>query len=350
MAGFVLGGAAVVALVACLVAYRKVRQRAVARAIAISSADGIDEGRYVRAGGVDQWIRLRGADRANPILLVLAGAGLPMEPFVPTLRAWERHFTVVLWDRRDVGRTRARNGKAGNESWTVSTLADDGIEVVEFVRRRLGQDKVVLFGHSQGSMVGVTMAARRPDLVHAYVGAGQMADMVENERVTHGLAVERARAAGNRKALKALERAAPPYTDRRTWVTKQRWSMATDPTLRAWQRSLPALALTWPGYSLADVYRSLFGVLFLPPGLFTAAVSASPSTLGTRFEIPFFVLHGDADQHTLPGLAESYVSAIDAPHKEFVRLPGAGHLGPLTHPDLYLAELLARVRPLATAP
>jgi len=39
---------------------------------------------------------------------LFAGAGLPMEPFTTTLQRWEQHFTVVLWDRRDVGRTRGR--------------------------------------------------------------------------------------------------------------------------------------------------------------------------------------------------------------------------------------------------
>ncbi|GAA0900167.1 alpha/beta fold hydrolase [Virgisporangium aurantiacum] len=328
-------------------AYRKLRQRRVARALGEGGPAGIAEGRYVTAGGVDQWIQLRGADRSNPILLILAGSGLPMEPFTPTLRAWERHFTVVLWDRRDVGRTRGRNGRAGNDTWTFDRLADDGIEVVEWVRRHLGQDKVILVGHSQGSIVGVTMARRRPDLFHAYVGTGQIADMARNEDLTRQLALDRARAAGNRRAVRALERHAPPYRDARTWITKQRWSMATDPEMRAWQRRAPAAILFWPGYSLADAYRCALGALFLPPQLFTGTMACTPETLGTRFEVPVLVIHGDTDAHTLPSLAEEYLEAIDAPVKAFVRLPGTGHLSMLADPDQFLAELLTRVRPLA---
>jgi len=350
MIGIVLASAAgIVTLAAAALGYRKLRQHRVARTLAIDTPGGIAEGRYVRVGGVEQWIQIRGADRTNPVLLLVGGAGIPMEPFTTVLRPLERHFTVVLWDRRDVGRTRGRNGKAGSDTWTFGQLADDGIEVIEHLRRHLGQDKVVLVGHSQGSILAVTMARRRPDLLHAYVGTGQIVDMARNEQLTHRMALDRARAAGNRKAVKALERHTPPYHDVRTWIAKQRWSMATDPEIRAWQRSASAAVLSWPEYSLADVYRSAFGALFLPPRLFVETMSCTPETLGTRFEVPFLILHGDADLHTLPSLAEQYVTTVEAPTAEFVRLPDSGHLSMLTRPDLLLTELLTRVHPLATA-
>lgn len=234
--------------------------------------------------------------------------------------------------------------------WTFGRLADDGIEVVEFLCRHLRQDKVILVGHSQGSIVGVTMARRRPDLLHAYVGTGQIADMARNEHLTHQLALDRARTAGNRKAVKALERLEPPYHDARTWITKLRWRMATDPEMQTWQRRALATLLSWPGYRLADIYRSAFGALFLPPQLFTETMASTPETLGTHFEVPFLILHGDADLQALPSLAEQYLTAVDAPTKEFVRLPNAGHLAMLAQPDLFLTELLTRVHPLATTP
>ena len=352
MVGSVLGGAAGVLALAVLsaLAYRKLRSARVARALAITTPTGIAEGRYVRAGGVDQWIQLRGEDRSNPILLLVSGAGVPMEPYTPLLRAWERHFTVVLWDRRDVGRTRGRNGKAGSDAWTFGTLADDGIDIVEFLCRHLDQDKVVLVGHSQGSIVGVTMARRRPDLFHAYVGTAQLADMARNEPRTYELALDRARAAGNSRALRGLERVPPPYRDYRSWMGKQRWSLTTDPETSAWQKAAFATVAFWPGYGFADIYRSLLGILFMPPQIFTGTMACTPETLGTRFEVPVLMLHGDDDCQTLPSLAEQYFAAIEAPAKEFVRLPDTGHMTLLARPDLFLTELLGRVRPLTATP
>lgn len=343
MIAVVIATAVVAAVALAALGYRRIRQYQVGRTLAVDATHGISEGRYVRAGGVDQWIQIRGEDRSNPILLIAAGAGLPMEPFTGTFRQWERHFTVVFWDRRDVGRTRGRNGKAGSQSWTFDQLADDGIEIIEFLRRHLGQDKVTLVGHSQGSIVGALIAGRRPDLLHAYVGTAQITDMDRNERLTYDLALKRAHAVGNRKAVRALEAVPPPYLTTKAWFVKQRWSFATDAEASPWQRKAPAAALFWPRYGLADVYRSTLGVLFLPPRLFTATMACTPEALGTSFEVPVFILQGEDDEHTLPSLAREYLSSVDAPAKEFVLLPGTGHMSFLTRPDLFLTELLNRV-------
>src|SRR5215218_7148493 len=79
--------------------YRKVRQRRVAKALRISTANGIVEERFVPIGGIEQWIQIRGEDRDNPVLLVLhGGPGFPNAVFTLPLRPWEKHFTVVQWD------------------------------------------------------------------------------------------------------------------------------------------------------------------------------------------------------------------------------------------------------------
>jgi hypothetical protein len=84
MIGTMLGGAA--ALIAAPtvggLAWRKARQRRVARALVIDTPNGIVEQRFVKVGGIDQWIQLRGEDRDNPVLLVLhGGPGWPNAVF-----------------------------------------------------------------------------------------------------------------------------------------------------------------------------------------------------------------------------------------------------------------------------
>ena len=349
IAATVVAGALLVAVSAGL-GYRRLRQARVAARLRITGSNGIVQGRFVPIGGIEQWIHVRGSDRANPILLVVPGSGLTLEPFSPLLQAWETHFTVACWDRRDVGRPLGRNGRTGNESWTYELLAADGLQVAEYLCRSLGQTKVILLGHSQGSIVATLMARRRPNLFHAYVGTGQVADMPRNEQLSHRAALTRAQQAGNRRASQALARLAPPYRDSRTWIAKQRWSMSTDPGLAAWQRLAPAIVLTWPGYRIADVYRSFRGVLFMPPQIFSQTLNCTPDWLGTDIQVPYVILQGADDRHTFPELAREYLAAVRAPTKDFVLLPGCGHLALLQQPELLLTELLTRVRPLAATP
>jgi pimeloyl-ACP methyl ester carboxylesterase len=118
-------------------------QRRVARALVIDSPNRIAESGYVTIGGIGQWIQIRGADTGNPVLLFLHGSGMTMTPFTPAFRGWEKHFTVVRWDRRGVGRTLRRNGKEADQL-TFDLMAEDGIEVAEYLCGRLRTDRVIL--------------------------------------------------------------------------------------------------------------------------------------------------------------------------------------------------------------
>jgi hypothetical protein len=77
MIGTAALGAAGVAMLATALAlgYRAMRQARVARSLVISSPRGIAEDGYVRIGGVDQWLQIRGEDRDNPVLLALIPGG-----------------------------------------------------------------------------------------------------------------------------------------------------------------------------------------------------------------------------------------------------------------------------------
>jgi pimeloyl-ACP methyl ester carboxylesterase len=340
---------AVAAALAGGLGYRAIRQRRTARALTIAAPTGINESRFVRAGGVDQWIQIRGADRANPVLLVLAAHGVSMVAATPIFRSWEEHFTVVQWDRRTVGKTLIRNGKAGADDWTFDRLAADGIEVAEFLRQHLGQDKVILLAHSQGTVVGARMAQRRPDLFHAYVGVSQMADMSRNETLSYGLLSRQARAAGNRKAIAGLAKAGPPpYPDFPAWMVKERWGLAADPEARAFRKLLVPLIVTAPGYSARDIYHSFADVSFLPNSLFQETMACTPGWLGTSFDVPVLLLHGDQDMHAVTAVAQEYFAVIEAPAQDFVLLDGLGHMAPFMRPDLIETQLITRIRPLAT--
>src|SRR3546814_11571544 len=64
-------------------------------------------------------------------------------------------------------------------------------------------------GHSWGSIVGLSVAVKRPDLLYAYVGVGQGIDFREGEKA--GMAWTRAKALadGNTEAVAAIDALAP---------------------------------------------------------------------------------------------------------------------------------------------
>jgi pimeloyl-ACP methyl ester carboxylesterase len=332
-------------------AFRAYYQHRNARALAINTARGIDVGVFARIGGIDQWVQIRGESLDNPVILVLhGGPGFSYVPFTGIFRPWEKHFTVVQWDQRGAGQTYGRNGKAGSGELTIDRMAQDGLEVAEFVRKRLDKDRIILVAHSWGTILGVKMIAERPDLFYAYVGTGQIVDMPRNEDASYDLISERVRAAGDEKAIKALERIGrPPYKDFDTWMIKGRLAVTHAPP-SASGRNLPnvfAAALTTPGYSLKDAYTLFDAFGFSSESLFKELMSYDARRLGTKFNVPIFFLEGDSDIQAPAALAVEYFSSIEAPQKELVMLKGEGHTAVLTLPDVFLTELLTKVRPLA---
>jgi fermentation-respiration switch protein FrsA (DUF1100 family) len=69
--------------------------------------------------------------------------------------------------------------------------------------------------------------------------------------------------------------------------------------------------------------------------------------LGTKFEIPIFIVQGAEDLHALPDMARAYFDSIRAPQKEFYLVAGTGHEPSAALLDRIHAVLLKKIRPLA---
>src|SRR5689334_10060503 len=67
----------------------------------------IAEVRYVRLGGLDQWMAIRGENVENPPLILLhGGPGLTETALFRHFNApLETRFTVVYWDQRGAGKS-----------------------------------------------------------------------------------------------------------------------------------------------------------------------------------------------------------------------------------------------------
>lgn len=311
--------------------------------------DGVDEGRFVSIGGIDQWVTIRGYDRANPVLLFLhGGPGDVTNPWSFALFApWERQFTVVQWDERGSGRTFRKNGKSIAPTLTVERMAQDGIELAEYLRKHLGKAKIIIVAHSFGTILGLRMARARPDLFYAYVGTGQVANERRSYEVAYDALLKKARALGNADALAQLDEIGrPPYQDGRGYRVQWRWANAFEGADQFLFGTI-GLALVAPGYSAQDINDSGDGQMLSGELLVPQLHSQGPKELGLEFAVPMFVFQGDEDFATPTSLARSYLDSMKAPTKAFVPIEGGGHFAVFMKSDRFLQELVHRVRPLA---
>ncbi len=319
-----------------------------ARDYAITTRNGIDEADYVKIGGIEQWITIRGEDRKNPVLLFLhGGPGDAINPWgYAGFRNWLKYFTVVQWDQRGAGRTFGRNGTAVASSITIERMVEDGVELAELLSKRLQKRKIVLAGHSWGSILGVFMAKARPELFYAFVGTGQVADPARNYAVAHAALVERASREGNSRALQELnEVGPPPYKDGKGFAVQRKWSNLFEGA-DVFLASTLGFALAAPGYSLGDINDWFEGQSVSAEHLVPQTSALDPKLLGGDFAVPVFVIQGAEDFTTPASLAKTYLDSLRAPAKAFFTIDGAGHFAVFTKPDVFLKELSARVLPL----
>ena len=319
-----------------------------ARDYAIHTPNGIDETAYVKIGGLDQWITIRGEDRKNPVLLLLhGGPGDATNPWgYAGFRNWLKYFTVVQWDQRGAGRTFGRNGAATASTITIERMVQDGVELSEFLSKRLRKDKIILVGHSWGSILGVFMAKARPELFYAFVGTGQVADPKQNYAVAYAALVERASRDGDSRALQELKEVGPPpYKDGKGFAIQRKWANLFEGA-DMFLASALGFALTAPGYTLADINDWFDGQSASAERLVPETSTLDPKRLGGEFALPVFVIQGANDYTTPSSLAKTYLNSLHAPRKAFATIDGAGHFAVFTKQDEFLSELKARVLPL----
>jgi pimeloyl-ACP methyl ester carboxylesterase len=318
----------------------------------ITTPHGIDEARYVSIGGIEQYITVRGEDRDNPVILFLhGGPGDATNPWgYLAFRSWLKHFTVVQWDQRGAARTLGKSGPGIAPTITIERMTQDGVELSEYLRKTLQKDKLILVGHSWGSVLGTFIAKARPDLFYAFIGTGQVGDSLRNYTVAYRDLLKKAQSLGDRTALDELRAIGPPpYADYKGWGVQRKWANFFEHA-DLFINGMFGAALSAPGYSLADMNDWFAGQDLSGQQLIPQQTKLDMKALGGQFALPVFVIQGAEDFTTPTGLAREFVASLRAPRKAFVTIPGGGHFAVFMKTDEFLKELLDRVRPLATAP
>jgi len=317
------------------------------RDYAITSPNGIDEAKYVEVGGIEQWITIRGEDRNNPVVLFLhGGPGDATNPWgYAGFRLWLKHVTVVQWDQRGAGRTLGKNRNAPPEAITVRRMAQDGVELAELLRKSLGKDKIILVGHSFGSILGLFMVKAKPDLFHAFVGTGQVGDPAKNYAVAYVELLKKAEALKEPHAIRELrEVGPPPYSDGRGYGVQRKWSNLFEGA-DYFISSMLGLAMAAPGYAVRDINDWFDGQRLSAEHLVPETSAIGANALGGDYALPIFVIQGAEDFTTPTSLAHALVNSIRAPTKAFVPI-GGGHFAVFMKPDAFLGQLVSRVLPL----
>jgi proline iminopeptidase len=314
----------------------------------------VKDDKFVRIGGIDQWISVRGRHSDAPILLFLhGGPGFTSIPNSYLYTAeWQEYFTVAQWDQRGAGKTLGRNPDTPASSLSIERAVKDAEEVAAYLRKTYGRRKIVLLGHSWGSIIGAELAQRHPDWFYAYVGVGQASDAKASEEMGYRATLAAAEAARDTEAIQDLKAIAPfPNVSdpaaalahlgrERKWLAKYGGAV--------WANTEAAIdrpGKISPDYTAQD-WASRNRGLDLSVGALWGAITKVDLFSIKRIDCPVILFEGRHDINVNSVLAERWLNQLQAPHKKIEWFEDSAHGIFDEEPGKMLVSLQTLVLPL----
>lgn len=282
-------------------------------------------------GGAEQWITIRGKSRELPILLFLHGG--PGSPQIGALakynRALEDHYLVVHWDQRGSGKSFSPPLSA--DSMTIPQLLTDLYELVVYLKKEYGKEKIFLAGQSCGAAIGLLFIKKHPELVHAYVGINQPVFRAEEERRSYDFVLQTAKEKMDVKAYKRLEDIGRPekgtYNSINDMVTQRKY--VTKYRGVAHKKNAALINMNYllsPHLHFKEklLFMKRFG--FSSTHLWDEFTALNFFQLVPAVEVPIYIIAGLHDQIVPFDLVEKYYKELAAPFKQLIVFEESAHL------------------------
>ncbi len=318
----------------------------------ITTENGIDEGAYIPIGGLEQYVLIRGENTNNPVIIWLHGG--PANPDTYMSYTFSNHlvdnYTVVVWDQRGCGRTYYHNKDIDpeNQTATFEQSEKDLDELVNYIRGRFGKDKVILVGHSYGTVLGIKYVKDHSDKVSAYVGVGQFINS-DCELISYEDALRIAKEKG--KSTVKLEKAYEKYKSDKTVRNLIELRTETAKYHKAKKKAntfwigLASPYMSWGDFRWVLMQNGDLKQYFeLNSQMFDYLLNVDVRDFGSEYGIPVGFISGSSDWVTPVKCTEEYYDGITAPKKDYKLIDGCGHSPQIDQPEefgIMLEEMLA---------
>jgi len=318
-----------------------------------AAVGGIAELVEVDLNGHQQWIQIRGANAENPVVLYLNGgpgqSDLAMSRVL--LEPLHQNFTVVGWDQRGTGKS---YGSLDPETLTLDGIVDDTIALTNYLRDRFDQEKIFLLTESWGSVPGVLAVQRHPELYHAYIGSGQMVDLLETDRIIYEDLLADAKRRGDDGLVRTLEGfGPPPYGD--IWdyaFVVQHYELIEDdydpPAAyvdRYESSGIGFWGIMGSEYTLIDKTNVIRGLLDMASVMYPQLQEIDFRQQAASLEVPVYLFLGEHELRGRQELAQEWFDMLDAPVKHLYTFANAGHAPAFEYADDLHRILLEEIIP-----
>lgn len=298
---------------------------------------------YIKINGIEQYLLHHTISAELPVLLFLhGGPGMAESAFAYAFqKELSSFFNIVHWDQRGAGKTLSK-AKTNSNYPSCEELIDDLFQIVIYLKKKYNKDKIIILGHSWGSVLGTLFVLKYPQEVLYYIGAGQVIDIVENEKIGYEKVKELIIKAGNKKDLDSLEKIGvyPEKNYEKPMIKKLQRVRILQGKYKVGMNFIPIIKtlIKSPIFRLSDI-TSLFKGMNNNKKLWDFLFSHSLYEESRDYEIPVFYILGDRDFQAPHTIASGYFDLINAPNKKMFIIKEAGHFMMLDQPKLFTNAL-----------
>ena len=313
---------------------RKINESLVAYFLCLFSVvtvqgQALDTAMSIPIGGIRQWISIKGADRRNPVLLILhGGPGNSVISYSDKFTgALQKEFVVVNWDQRASGKTETLNPSP--QPLTVALMTSDAVEVVRYLCQTFSASKIYVMGHSWGGFLGMQVAGQHPELITAYIPICPMIYQAESERLALQWMQTKATTENNKQAKAELATINIPFGNGDQLYYHRKWLLHYAGAKEPAREMVAAWSQKW----LA---------------LFNEASAINYLATLPRLECPVYFFVGGRDYQTSTKLTTEFYNRLEAPDKQIFVFESTAHNLPTAEPARLQKTILETIVPRAT--
>jgi len=297
----------------------------------------------VKLGNAKQWIQISATNLNNPILLFLhGGPGYSSMPYLHVdSKLLKEHFIVVHWDQLGAGKSYSNN--INPKDMTVKRFLNDTHELIQILKRRFDKEKVFLLGHSWGSCLGLYTAINYPEDIYAFIGMGQVVDLLQGEIDGYNYTMQKAIELNDTLAIQTLQDIGkPPFKGGMQSLIKQRILLGKfgGAFKNIHYTEIANIRKSSPYYTEEDQHNYMHGYGFSYHCLWDQVMKVNFFNEETDLKVPIYFFEGRYDYGTPFALVEKYIKTITAPHKEIIWFKNSGHFPNLEETQKYQEQVI----------
>jgi len=271
---------------------------------------------YIEINNTKLCVSIRTNKLKSPILLYLHGG--PGDAALPLVAKYnkdlENIFTVVTLEQRGAGKSYYPFTE--NENVEIDTFVEDVYVLSTELLKRYNQEKLYLIGHSWGSVLGIKFIKRYPNIVHAYVGCGQVVNMKKSSQIAYDFVLQKNTESKNNKIIAKLKTIDCSYKQE-SWLNDLLFVTGQVVKYKAslygktnYNRFIIDFLFS-SDYNLKDLINRQKGSLQSIKYIWQELMNVNFENI-TEFEVPVIFVQGRGDYHVSSVLVNDYFQNIES--------------------------------------